>query len=240
AHRGYLAWRADAQVDRDGMLHADGHRSTVVLFDWARTTACALTPSSNGIFIQVRSHPGGPGVPPTEYDSFRRGLIESLMAFREPEHGSAVVKQVLTREEAYPGPRMGQAPDLTLVLRDHGFVSVLRAAQPVRRRARVEGTHRPEGVFLAAGEGIRRGAPLPSLSIVDVAPALLYSLGLPIPVDLEGRLPIEAFDPGLLDARPPRLGPPTEAPLANAAEGEGRAAGEGLVLERLRALGYLE
>lgn len=111
----------------------------------------------------------------------------------------------MTREEAFPGAHMHRAPDLTLALRDHGFISVVRAEQPVRRRPWIDGTHRPEGVFIAGGEGIQAGLSLPPLSIMDVAPALLYSLDLPIPEDLEGRLASEIFEPSFIEATPPAL-----------------------------------
>ena len=80
---------------------------------------------------------------------------------------------------------MDRAPDLTLRLSDHGFVSVLNAVQPVLHRREVVGTHRPEGVFIAGGPGVRSGELLPPMSILDVAPTLLYSLDLPVPGDLE-------------------------------------------------------
>ncbi len=247
---GYLTWREGVPVDRDGMLHAEGHRSTVVLFDWSRTSACALTPSSNGIFIQVASEPGQPGVPPEEYEGFRHRLVESLLAFTDPETGDHVVRRVLTREQAFPGTCMGRAPDLTLELRDHGFISVLRGEQPLRQRPAILGTHRPAGIFLAGGAGIRSGLQLPPLSIVDVAPTVLHSLGLPRPEDLEGRLVSEIFDPSFLGAVPTRFGAPT--PLGGPADhghrggpaaadyGELTPEEESQVLERLQALGYLE
>ena len=241
AHRGYLAWRDGVPVDTAGMLHAEGHRSTTVLFDWPKTTAYALTPSSNGIFIKVARHPGDPGVLPEEYPAFRARLAESLLAFADPRTHQPVVQQVLTREEAFPGTRMRSAPDLTLVLRDQGFISVVRGDEPVKPRPRVEGTHRPQGIFLAAGPGIRRSAPVPPLSIVDVAPALLYSLGLAIPEDLEGRLPAEIFEPAMGEAMPSRVGAPTLASGDAAIERDAaRLEGEAQVFERLRALGYLE
>ncbi|MDQ4072577.1 MAG: alkaline phosphatase family protein [Actinomycetota bacterium] len=238
---GYLAWSEGVPVDREGMLHAEGHRSTVVLFDWDRTAAYALTPSSNGIFIDVTEDPARPGVPPDEYVAFRSRLSESLLGLTDPATGQPVVKRVMTREEAFPGAHMHRAPDLTLALRDHGFISVVRAEQPVRRRPWIDGTHRPEGVFIAGGEGIQAGLSLPPLSIMDVAPALLYSLDLPIPEDLEGRLASEIFEPSFIEATPPRPGEPTlsldggpvEQPEISAEE-------EAQLVEQLRVLGYLE
>jgi arylsulfatase A-like enzyme len=96
---------------------------------------------------------------------------------------------------------------------------------------------------LAGGQGSQGGISLPQLSVLDVAPTLLYSLGLPIPEDLEGRLASELFEPSVLKVAPPHIGEPTldpgslrEAKSQVAMESEGEAQ----VVDRLRALGYLE
>ena len=57
----------------------------------------------------------------------------------------------------------------------------------VARRPEPRGHHRWEGIFIAAGPGIRAGASVEELSIVDVAPLLLHQLGLPVPEDMAGQ-----------------------------------------------------
>ena len=52
---------------------------------------------------------------------------------------------------------MERAPDLTLSIRDGGFVSILKSDVVLKPRPEVVGTHRPEGIFMAKGPGIRRG-----------------------------------------------------------------------------------
>jgi hypothetical protein len=104
------------------------------------------------------------------------------------------------------------APDLTLSLRDGGFVSILKSDVILRPRPEVVGTHRPQGVFMAKGPGIRQGLSLPPLSITDVAPTLLYTLGLAIPKDLEGRVAAQILDPGALQRSPIVVGEPTQIP----------------------------
>jgi arylsulfatase A-like enzyme len=95
-------------------------------------------------------------------------------------------------------------------------------------------------VFIACGPGIRAGASHAPLSILDVAPTLLYSLGLPIPSDLEGQVPVGIFDTSYLRTDPPRKGAPTHATLyvpdENAPANRERDAE---IIERLKALGYL-
>jgi hypothetical protein len=111
----------------------------------------------------------------------------------------------------------------------------------------VAGSHRPVGVFLAKGPGLRRGASAGELSILDVAPTLLHGLGLPVPEDLEGRVPAEAFEAAAWKSvrrgqaagvvasatEPPPAGALVPAPSFGQAEEEA-------VMKRLQELGYIE
>ncbi|MCI0372168.1 MAG: hypothetical protein L0214_12555, partial [candidate division NC10 bacterium] len=182
-------------------------------------------------------------VPIADYGAFRERLARQLMEFRDST-GEPVVGRVWTREEAFSGPFMHLAPDLTLELRDGGLVSILPAPQVLRRRPEVAGAHRPLGVFLARGPGIRKGERLAEISILDVAPILLYSLGLAVPGDLPGRVQEEIFEPATLDRRPVQFSSP--APPVTARSG-GEVTGpvlgqeeEAVLTERLRELGYIE
>lgn len=245
AEQGYLVWqdldRLDEADRRAAQKVADRH---FVMLDWERTTAYARTVTSNGIFIRRQKSPGDGGVPPEEYHEFRAELIRKLKDVREPDTGRPLIVDVLLKEDVFSGPNNEQAPDLTLVMRDHGFLSIKHKEPVVLRRPVVEGTHYPDGVFAARGPGIRAGASLPTLSILDVAPALMYSLGLPIPSDFEGHLPQAAFEAEQLDRQPPQVGPPTESPdletesVANSGLSDQEEEEE--VYKRLKALGYVE
>jgi predicted AlkP superfamily phosphohydrolase/phosphomutase len=239
---GYLTWKNSVPMAAEGKLTREGHKSHALLFDWSKTTASALTASSNGIYIHTTSDRHRPGVPLDEYDAFRQQLIAALLAYTDPSTGELVVKRVLTREEAFPGDYMHEAPDLTLVLQDHGFIGLLNAEKPCEKRPQVLGTHRPEGIFIAGGLGIQRGLALPNcLSILDVTPALLYSLGLPIPQNLEGEFVRDIFEATLLNATPPRIGEPTLRPVPHRdPRHQLTAEEEAVIYARLKNLGYLE
>jgi len=60
----------------------------------------------------------------------------------------------------------------------------------------------PPGLLLVVGEGIRPGATLRAASVLDVAPTLLYLLGLPVPRDMEGRVLTEMLDPDFAREHP--------------------------------------
>lgn len=238
AREGHLAWAAGAEVRDDDQLNVDGHADPSSLFDWDRTSACALTAGSMGIYIRRASAPGGPGVPPARYEAYRNRLIDGLTRITDAR-GERVVRAALRREEAFPGACTDRAPDLTLVLRDGGTLSVLDSPEIVRRRTEVAGTHRPDGIFLAAGPGFRPGASVDALDILDVAPVVLHALGLPIPRDFEGRVPEEVLDPRR-EWRP-AIGAATREPAAfpAAATEDLGADEEAIIMQRLKALGYV-
>lgn len=239
---GLLAWGEGVGVVGSDQLNVEGHRDPSTLFDWTRTKACVLSAGGSGVWIRQAPSPSAPGVQPQEYDAFRRRLRDRLLLWKD-ESGAPVLRGASFREEAFPGPRSEGAPDILLVLRDGASISVLNAGEVRRPRHDASGAHRFEGIFVARGRGVRRGAVLDDLPIADVAATLLYSAGLPVPEDLEGKPAVAAFTDEHLAAHPPAQGPPTEPPEAFPAQPIDLSAEqdeEGVVLERLKALGYIE
>ena len=96
----------------------------------------------------------------------------------------------------------GLRPDeVLLVVSGHGMEPVswwrrLLGTLPGGPTPPASGTHAgaPDGVLLALGAGVREGATLGPASILDVAPTILYLMGLPIARDLEGRVLTEMLD----------------------------------------------
>lgn len=242
AEQGHLAWKDEAAAPDDephlGFAEMTRH---VYELDWDRTVAYAATPTSQGINI-ARRRPDGTTMPDGQHAELCERIAASLRTLRHPQTGEPVVLDVHRRAEVYAGPHERLGPDLSLVLADGVVMSILRSEQPVRRLPTPYGTHAWQGIFLGCGPQIRQGVALDELSILDVAPAVLYSLDVPIPDDIAGRLPIEAFEPELLERRPPRT---IAAEAAAAAEVAGvdlelDADEEQTIVNRLRALGYVE
>lgn len=233
---GYLAW-----AKNDGSEQAlRREASDFANLDWSKTTAYCRTPSSNGIHIRVAEKPGDPGIDPKDYDAFRDKLIRDLKSLMHPIDGTPFIADVLKREEHFPGPHMKEACDLTLVLHDHGFVSIRNYKPAVVQRPTPAGTHHPDGIFLAYGKGIAARGEVGLRQIVDVCPTLLHSLGLPVPSDLEGEVPAGFFTPEWLAEHPVRIGAKTRSvskrdPSEEMDENEKRQ-----MIEQLQMLGYME
>jgi hypothetical protein len=77
-----------------------------------------------------------------------------------------------------------------------------------------------------------------SAALVDLAPTVLYALGIPAARDLAGRPLIELFNKGFVERHPVRMVDTYGQPSAARAERGGRPLDEE-ALERLRSLGYV-
>lgn len=236
ADRGLLHWQTEVPEDRDESIVVDRLTRFLDVYDWRRTKAFALTPSSNGIFII--------NVPPAEYAAFREQLISDLYELRGPD-GGQVVTEIKKREEWFAGEFMSRAPDLTLTVRDHGFLSVLNSPAPVVPRRSPAGTHHPDGVLMGIGPGIKQGVRVARRNILDVAPLLAHSLGLEIPAEYEGEFPDSFFERDYLRDNPPCIaGSAASAdratPSGKQSELELDESDEAVLLDRLRSLGYIE
>jgi predicted AlkP superfamily phosphohydrolase/phosphomutase len=238
---GYLGWSAEAsQWDTGGaLLGVSQVARHTWMIDWQRTSAFAATPTSNGIFINVAKNGHG-GVPASEYQAFRARLTEHLLSFTDPDTHQPVVERVVTREEAFDGPLGGVAPDLTLALTGSASVSILPSGHVLSWRDETAGQHHPVGIFAAAGPGIRPGQTLGELSILDIAPLVLHSLGLPVPEQMQGRVPEEIYEPAAAARHAVRKVATTAAVSSDMAPAALSAEDEQAILERLRDLGYIE
>jgi len=77
-----------------------------------------------------------------------------------------------------------------MIVSDHGFQS-----GELRPRKQVEPAlwHRPQGIFVLHGPGIRADEMIEGASLLDIAPTALALLGLPIGEDMEGKVLANAF-----------------------------------------------
>ncbi len=233
---GHLTWRpsdgSEAAKRRDLANFAN--------LDWTQTQAFCPTPSSNGIVIRQKSEKCPNGVPPSEYEAFRDKLIEDLLKMEDPSTGEKVIAEVLKREDAFPGAAMENAPDLTLILSDHGFVSVRNRTPAVVKRPTPLGTHHPDGIFIMTGPGVQNVRDADRMSIVDTTAIVAHSMGLAIPSDFEGKVPDTLYSADWTADHPIRIGETTQAGKKAEPQEEASDEQKEEVLAQLRLLGYLE
>lgn len=129
-----------------------------------------------------------------------RHLDEFIGALLEEKPGPKLVAVVSTRSPGIPGPG-------------------LRLWNRLRGRGTYARERPLDGVFLLAGPGVRGDRALDRAAAIDIAPTLLYALGLPVARDMPGRVLTEAFDNGFLATHPVAVVPSYET-LGGTAEAD--------------------
>jgi hypothetical protein len=145
------------------------------------------------------------------------------------------------KEELFHGPELEGLPDIICLPRDGRYVDMglgFVSNKWFDKVSIVSGTHRPEGILFLRGPDVQAGVELQGASILDLAPTILYLLGVPVPDDMDGRVLVEALRKQRLRAQPieslPAEDVTTKEPDRDLTEQE-----EEEIKDRLRALGYM-
>lgn len=209
--------------------------------DWTRTRAFALGHIGQ-IYINLKGRqPSGVVAPGAEYDALRDQIRAELLALRHPQTGEALIARVYNREELYHGALLDNTPDLLLLPADFKYVafgeSEFASNKLVGPTLGHTGHHRLEGIGALSGPNVQIGAALKDATLMDLAPTILYALGLPIPPDMDGRVLTEAFTPEFVNRTAPRYD--TAEAVRSDFGGTYTDDEEAEVIQRLADLGYV-
>jgi predicted AlkP superfamily phosphohydrolase/phosphomutase len=219
--------------------------------DWSRTRAY-----SDSLFANVRINLKGrerEGIvePGPEQEQLLAELVKELRGLKDSATGEPIVRDVLLKEDSYQGPYVGKAPDILVRWREDMVISGIdfegRTPPPARSGPAVpgedprliSGDHHLHGIFLARGPAVRRGHALDGAKLIDLAPTVLYHMGVAIPTDIDGRVLTDMYEPEHVTASPCRF---EDAGGNGEARGDGQynAEDEAAIHQRLRDLGYVE
>jgi predicted AlkP superfamily phosphohydrolase/phosphomutase len=174
--------------------------------DWARTKAFSIG-SFGQIYLNLAGvRPQGIVQPGADAEDVKQRIAQQAHALRDPRTGHPLVERVYRREEIYSGPYLDRTPDLLLQTRGWEYMAFGHADfgshKLVESITGLSGHHRPEGILILAGAGVRPGTHLDGASILDLAPTILHAMDVPVPDELDGRVLREAFDDASRVARP--------------------------------------
>jgi predicted AlkP superfamily phosphohydrolase/phosphomutase len=210
--------------------------------DWRQTKVYPGAQDEQAIYVNLAGRdPEGAVNPGPEYENFLEQLTAGLLALVDPATGESVIEQVLRKEEVLSGDQLHDAPDLFVFTRDREYeiVDLYDDSPLVLNSPSRSGQHRSNGILMAAGHGIDRGADLQGASIMDLLPTILYALDLPVPDDVDGRALVDIFAPEFVQGKELVFAESTETLLRSEMPELYSAADEEDVERRLRGLGYL-
>jgi predicted AlkP superfamily phosphohydrolase/phosphomutase len=163
---------------------------------WETTRAFPLFSDTQGwVRINLKGREAEGIVPPSEYETLCQQIRAGLGSFVDADTGEAIIQDIFEPRKVYRGRHLEELPDLVVQwaetpAADHRAVSspefgTIAWPTPGHNPEGRSGNHRPEGMLLAVGPGIRRGT-FPGARLVDLAPTILSLLGEPIPECMEG------------------------------------------------------
>ena len=93
------------------------------------------------------------------------------------------------------------------------------------------------GILILRGPDIRSGMIVTEARMTDLAPTILYAMGLPVPLGMDGKVLTKAFAPAHLESNPIVYG---EEPIEKRkTKYTFSVSDEDKIKKRLKALGYL-
>ena len=226
--------KAGMGEERIEKLHAAEKDSFYSSIDWQSTLAYT-EPGRHVININLEGRNLSGSVSRSEYEEVCSRIIDDLREWIDLE-GNKVVDRVVRRAEVYSGPFTERASDLYV----YWNPSAQAGGPPDEVRARGfwwSGDHRPEGLLICKGPGIRSSARMALPAVCDLVPTMMYAAGLPVPGNLDGRVIETALTDEFLAAHPLRVESSTTK--TDATQLELSADEEKLVEEKLRGLGYI-
>jgi hypothetical protein len=219
-----------------GLLEVDASSQPATI-RWPETLAYGLGTGQLWINLRGREAQGVVNAG-REYQEVCEALSRELQEnWLDPRTHEPVVSQVFTRDALYSGDYLFRAPDLTLVYHP-GYApspnavmlaldgkSIMPTTTPVEAQSEA-----PYARLLAIGPVFERGKRA-NARLVDVLPTLMYLLGRPVPYGIDGEVLLSLFTASYRQQQRVEIAEDERDMLSEEEEG--------MIVERLRDLGYL-
>jgi predicted AlkP superfamily phosphohydrolase/phosphomutase len=229
--------------------------SSFTSIDWSRTKAyCSeVLASPPSILINLKGVKPQGTVDLADYEVLLNFIIAKLAELKDPRDGQPVINRVYRRDELFHGPFAHEGADLIL---DWWSENSLFSTQPsfpedtdkpaliIREHKPSEasewgGTHRLHGILVARAPCLKTATEIENPRLIDLAPTILYLLGVSVPEDMDGSVLTAAFRPEFLAGHPVQSGAASGTSRCDRPSGYTDEE-SAKVEERLQALGYIE
>lgn len=202
--------------------------------DWRNTKAIAIP---GGIHINTVDRPEGI-VSPDDYAELRKEIADKLSKISDPRDGSALDVEILFREDIYSGEFVTNAPDIQFIIGNYEWGDIRNIPSDGRLFDPLGTAHHDnKGIFIAHGNGIRKGIKINDANITDLTPTILSSFGIKAPEDMDGKVLEDIFESPPVFAKDSREVSTQE--LREESNGY-TPEEEKAIEERLRGLGYVD
>ena len=213
--------------------------------EWQKTKAY-FNGTVGNIFINLKGKDPEGIVNISKYDDLCNEIKRELLNLKDPETGEKIVDYVYKKEDLFKKKNIENAPDLIVTFkRGYSVVGeeirlhdLTDTGQIISDSRNWSGIHEPEGVFVSYGKSFKNGYRVDGANIIDIAPTLLYLLGVPVPESMDGKILKDIFEYDFLESNPVSYIRDEDA-RSSGTEGLSEADTEKL-RKQLRVLGYID
>ncbi|MCF6153680.1 MAG: hypothetical protein E3K36_00195 [Candidatus Brocadia sp.] len=208
--------------------------------NWKKTTAYSGSQLEQGIYINLKGRePLGIVERGKEYEAVRDSILKKLKEIKDPSNGKPLDIEICKKEDVYYGPFVDEAPDIFIKIKG---IEYLMQKELYHKGLfglpnKSSGTHRMEGILIMKGKDIKTNYTVNTADIIDIAPTILYCLGIPVPEDMDGRVLNEVFTQEYLGNNPVTHSPAAEIKIKRG-EGVFDEEESEKIRRSLRDLGY--
>jgi len=212
--------------------------------DWSHTQAYSYGYHGQVYLNVIGREPAGIVATPADYERVLSMVENGLKGLQDPDDGRPIVSNILRQQDAFQGPYASLGADLVIVMRDMSYItrqgyefSPSHKSFVSRPNSFESGSHRIDGLLFFGGPSFHSILDIPTCSILDLAPTIMYILGLEVSNKLDGQVLLDyiadnnKLTTNLTDAYHNIEALSDKNLLTESEEQE--------LLERLRNLGYL-
>ncbi len=148
--------------------------------DWTRTKAYAL--GNGGCIYLNRSY---------RHEKDTRSELMDLLYSVKDKSGYKVIDRLFKKEDIFKGPFMNNMPDIVFWPEENRYFPLGAYEFPsnkvINYAESPTGAHRSKGIFMAYGKDILQGKQPEGMTVCNVAPTILYSMGMRAATGFDGK-----------------------------------------------------
>jgi len=208
--------------------------------DWKNTKAYSHSEIGH-IYLNVKGREPEGSVEPEDVPKLRQEIIAKLRELKNPFTGKKITSQIYEGDKYYHGDKVENAPDIVFLPDDLEIIGKgaydFLSHKIVNKSRFQTGHHRMDGIMFAKGPDVKVNNSVDA-HIMDLAPTILYNMGLPLLDSMDGMIADGAFKEEFIKNHQVEKISKDELDIDTDKDG-GDDDSDGEMKERLKGLGYV-
>ena len=166
--------------------------------DWDETLVYSYG-NYGQFFLNIEGREPRGKLDPADGPRLLQELKTKVASLKDPKTGRILFDIIYSKDEIYSGPCFDAAPDIvffdsTMTYRAHRLFE-FGSRRMISPDPIYSGSHRMDGVLIAAGRGMVQTPHFEGASLIDLPPTILHLMGVGVPSGMDGKALKDLFAP---------------------------------------------